>query len=234
MQRWKTLPPNVLLTLTDCALRTIELPVLPAIVGRRGADVVIEHPSGDPEHAKIELSGGCLAVRDLRSRNGTFVNGRPISTDNVPLNDGDRLTLGAVTLAVGLRSISQKKAGVQVIDPNARTVVASTDLADATPQPPTPLRPMLLVVVHHGRQRQFLLERPVQVVGRMADIRVSDPALSRKHVQIELSADHALLKDLASANGTFVAGKPFSVYRVGDEVTFHAGETTFHLTQAQR
>lgn len=229
MKKWTPLPPHVTLTLTDAAYRTIELPILPVVIGRRGADVVVEHPSVDPEHARLFLAGGGLTVADLRSRNGTFVNGRRVGGEGALVAPDDALTFGAVAFRVGLKANSPRRAGAAVVDPNNRTVPASGAAAEAPPA-----RPMLLVVTHHGRQRQFLLDRSVTVVGRMAEIRVADPALSRKHVQIEIEGDEIRLKDLASANGTFVNGSRISVFRGREEVYFSAGDSTFHLVPAQR
>jgi len=54
----------------------------------------------DPEvsraHAELRRRGGRWSVADLGSRNGTFVNGRPVRRH--PLRDGDRLRFGATTL----------------------------------------------------------------------------------------------------------------------------------------
>ena len=50
-------------------------------------------------HCELFEVGGQLMIRDLGSSNGTFVNGRRISGEQ-PLNHGDELTVGAVTLRV--------------------------------------------------------------------------------------------------------------------------------------
>lgn len=232
MKKWMTLPSHLSLTLTDAALRTIELPVLPVVLGRRGADVVLEHPSVDVEHACIEVTAEGLALRDLGSRNGTFLNGRRVGSAGVLVKSDDQLTVGAVSLRIGIRSHAPKRAGAAVVDPNNLTVPVSAD-AQEMPDEPAP-RSMLLVVTHHGRQRRFLLDRKVHVVGRMAEIRVADPALSRKHLQIEIDHDEIRLKDLASANGTYVDGAKISVFHGREELTFAAGDSTFHLIPAQR
>jgi predicted component of type VI protein secretion system len=50
-------------------------------------------------HCEILEVGGKLAVRDLGSSNGTFVNGKRVLGQQ-PLKAGDELTVGAVTLRV--------------------------------------------------------------------------------------------------------------------------------------
>lgn len=48
-------------------------------------------------HCRIYRSGKRYMVEDLQSTNGTLYNGKPILTPT-PLQDGDRLTLGRITL----------------------------------------------------------------------------------------------------------------------------------------
>lgn len=78
--------------------RQIELH-LPAIVGRsRTTDVTLFHPLVSRQHCEIFESEGRLMVRDLGSLNGTFVGELRLTDDAVPLQPGDRLTVGCVTL----------------------------------------------------------------------------------------------------------------------------------------
>lgn len=51
------------------------------------------------EHAEFILNGDLLQVRDLGSRNGTLVNGKPIS-DLTTLDRGDSVQVGPLTFAV--------------------------------------------------------------------------------------------------------------------------------------
>ena len=50
-------------------------------------------------HCELFEAGGKLAIRDLGSSNGTFVNGKKITGQQV-LKSGDELTVGTVTLRV--------------------------------------------------------------------------------------------------------------------------------------
>jgi hypothetical protein len=47
-------------------------------------------------HAEVTCDGGVVHLRDLDSRNGTNVNGRPIGRAAVQLRDGDRLDFAQV------------------------------------------------------------------------------------------------------------------------------------------
>ncbi|WP_435201571.1 FhaA domain-containing protein [Janibacter sp. GS2] len=78
------------------------------VLGRdESADVVLDDPGISRRHCEVRVTqDGPRAVshlRDLRSTNGTFVNGEP--TDAVRLTDGDRITVGRThaTFHVGRR-----------------------------------------------------------------------------------------------------------------------------------
>jgi len=62
--------------------------------------VVVDDGSVSKQHAQIRREGGSFMVADRNSSNGTAVNGqfsrRPF--DEVPLKDGDTITLGEVKL----------------------------------------------------------------------------------------------------------------------------------------
>src|SRR5262245_7350404 len=69
------------------------------IVGRSPeTDLRLAEPGLSREHAELLVDGGRLTVRDMGSTNGTFVNGDRVETRE--LRDGDKLSLGGVTLLV--------------------------------------------------------------------------------------------------------------------------------------
>jgi VWFA-related protein len=75
------------------------------VVGRKpGCDLSIpgdETVSG--EHCELHWIGTKLVVRDLRSSNGTRVNGVPVAGDQ-PIESGDRLGIGQTEYRVGVQS----------------------------------------------------------------------------------------------------------------------------------
>lgn len=67
------------------------------IIGRSGADVVLNDPDVSRKHASIEfLSQDKVILKDLRSKNGTYLNQHRISVAN--LKHGDAIQVGATTL----------------------------------------------------------------------------------------------------------------------------------------
>ncbi len=73
------------------------------VVGRaRPADVAIKDPSLSRQHASFSWSRDGVWVEDLRSTNGTKVNGKKIKRAKIGLND--EISLGSVTVAVNIFS----------------------------------------------------------------------------------------------------------------------------------
>jgi EAL domain-containing protein (putative c-di-GMP-specific phosphodiesterase class I) len=76
-------------TMADAGrLRRIAIPSLPFRVGRRqGLDLVLPADSVSKNHAEIYATESGLGLRDLGSKNGTFINRSLI--DDAPLEEGD-------------------------------------------------------------------------------------------------------------------------------------------------
>ncbi len=66
-------------------------------VGRdESVEVHLHDPFVSTRHCRIEKKGGQYWIRDLRSRNGTFVNGTRVA--EAILQDGDRIRVGSIDL----------------------------------------------------------------------------------------------------------------------------------------
>lgn len=71
------------------------------ILGRDvNVNLRIPLPSVSRRHCEIEIENGQILLRDLGSRNGTFLNNNRVETDVI--KPGDRLTIGPVVLTVVL------------------------------------------------------------------------------------------------------------------------------------
>ncbi len=68
------------------------------VIGREGADIVLEDPKVSRKHAELGLYGpGAYVLRDLASTNGTWVNGRRIA-DRTKLAHWDAIRVGDTVL----------------------------------------------------------------------------------------------------------------------------------------
>ncbi len=74
----------------------------PISVGRsRTCDIVFKHPSVSKVHAHLRPAGSGLSVVDLKSRNGTSVNGMAIAAEKpTPVDCQDRIQFGSVQTMV--------------------------------------------------------------------------------------------------------------------------------------
>jgi FHA domain len=82
------------------AHRTARLP-LPILIGRAPqATLVLYDGQVSRLHARVDLEAGELSVRDLGSRNGTWVNARPIGEAQT-VRPGDEIDVGATRIRLG-------------------------------------------------------------------------------------------------------------------------------------
>jgi hypothetical protein len=70
-------------------------------VGREDADILVDDPEASRHHAVLAHAGGSVTIRDLGSRNGTFVNGKP-AVGEVKLAQGDVVKIASSAWRVEL------------------------------------------------------------------------------------------------------------------------------------
>jgi len=105
------------------------------VIGRHpGCDVVLESTAVSRQHAELTRREDEIWIEDLRSRNGTSVNGRPL-TGRRQLEDGDEILIGDQLLAFASRSRSMIATGTppsdDVFEPDGRDnlIVSQVDVA---------------------------------------------------------------------------------------------------------
>lgn len=104
-------------------------------VGREDAEVILDDPEASRRHAVLANQAGTVTVRDLDSRNGTFVNGKTVAGE-MELANGDLLKIAATTWRVELPQPAPAEppaAEAPAAKPRAaETVIASRADIDAT------------------------------------------------------------------------------------------------------
>jgi predicted component of type VI protein secretion system len=141
--------------------RDIELTGEPLSIGRsREADIPLLDEKVSRVHCGIRLSEGEFYLKDLKSRNGTFVNGQRVE-DTVKLKAGDRIQVGAVVFvleaasekanaAKGLASVQDAMADGKGYTTILKEIVedmpaaAPAKAVSAEPPPPRPT-----IQIHH-------------------------------------------------------------------------------------
>jgi phosphoserine phosphatase RsbU/P len=177
------------------------LPGKRILIGREAdCDLCIDHPAVSRHHAAISVVGGSASVEDLGSRHGTRVNGRALAAQTIAeMREGDVIHIGPHALRVRL---SGSDADGEIKIDGTATMAAFSARS----------RGMPLEIVNDSRPESAPIAlRPGLrlIVGRLADcdIFVDDPAVSRQHAAIAVTAMGATVEDLGSRHGTRVNGQ---------------------------
>ncbi len=118
---------NLVLLKKDGTTKHFPLPSSVTVVGRReDCDLCIPLMVVSRRHCELNLDQGNLKIRDLGSRNGTFLNGRQI--EEAPINPGDRIQVGPVSFAVQLDG--QPPNDSAILNPPKHLTDSSQDGAD--------------------------------------------------------------------------------------------------------
>ena len=79
----------------------------PFTIGRSDGNALsLSHPTVSGTHAELFEAGGLMLLRDAGSRNGTFLNGLPVTTPR-PLRDGDLVQFAELAFIVGHRTAGE-------------------------------------------------------------------------------------------------------------------------------
>ena len=106
--------------------RRVEITDRGLTIGRiPGCDLVVEAETVSRSHARIVRRGDEYVLEDLRSHNGTFLNGRQILTPT-PLRDGDRIGISGEVVATFHSGVKLLHAVIEN-EGLSSTIVASTD-----------------------------------------------------------------------------------------------------------
>ena len=189
----------------------------PDAEGRLGDDPLLSR-----RHSRISRSEtGQLAIEDLGSANGTFVNEERIEAPRT-LAVGDLVRVGQTVLEVTEASGGQP-------EPTRLEAVPDVGLAAESGD-------QLLVTEGRVKGRRLTLGDEIMVgramseEGRLGD----DPNLSRRHARLARGPDGALtIEDLGSANGTFVNGARVSgPQRLAPGDSIRVGTTTLEVVDS--
>jgi pSer/pThr/pTyr-binding forkhead associated (FHA) protein len=103
---------NLVLFRKDGTNRSFRLPSTVTVIGRRQeSDLCIPLMVVSRRHCELNVEMGRLKIRDLGSRNGTYVNGQRV--DQAEVGPGDKIQIGPVTFAV---QIDSKPAELSTLD----------------------------------------------------------------------------------------------------------------------
>jgi hypothetical protein len=88
----------------------------------------------------------------------------------------------------------------------------------------------LSVISGPARGLVHALDKPLLVLGRVADLSIPDPKVSRWHCAVEVQDDSVRLRDLDSSNGTFVGDERVRSAELRHLSEFRIGACTVLVT----
>ena len=174
------------------------------IIGRaRDTDLPLNDSGISRRHCSLVLTPEGFAVEDLGSQGHTFVNDREI-LGRVNLRDGDRIRIGSTTLRF-VASEREVNAPARLPTPPVEadaTFVRRPGRSAGTPTP-TPVSALA-----SAPPPESIPLGPQMVLGRdpQCDVPLASREISRRHAEIRFVDGKCTVRDLSSANGTFLDG----------------------------
>jgi pSer/pThr/pTyr-binding forkhead associated (FHA) protein len=93
-------PVKAVLRLVELGRERLFEGVCPVTIGRdKTVELVLTDPEVSRRHARLESEHGIVFVRDLESRNGTFLNGRRVD-GVIETRKGDTIDVGTTRMTV--------------------------------------------------------------------------------------------------------------------------------------
>ena len=181
-------------------------------IGRSATNaLVIDDPLAGDIHMEVLVDNEHLTLRNLIPTQPIIVNGQTV-TSACELKPDDQITLGQVELIV--------------IDPKREAKVIAEESANATQLRAPKASGWSIKANHSALANRVFPLKDMNIIGRAneCDICLAAAHLSRRHAQLHIIDGMLFVKDLDSANGTFLNGKRVAEARVkrGDELRFDA------------
>ena len=220
-------PATLLVKLHGKGARHIELTQEILTIGRKADNTLaIEDPAVSGHHARIVKVQAVFFLEDLKSTNGTAINGQPITRHQ--LHDADVITIGQHRLVFQENSTASTAAPAPFVDLDRTTVLRGTD---RTPDGPTRTAKVLIVAGKSDRL-EYPLTKQVNVIGSQdgAVIRLtgwfapkSAATIARRGHSYSISPSQGAKSLLV--NGTDVVGQ--QDLKEGDQIEVAGVKLTF-------
>ena len=153
-------PAKLLVKLHGKGSRHIELTHETLTIGRKADNTLaIEDPAVSGHHARIVKVQAVFFLEDLKSTNGTAINGQSITRHQ--LHDADVITIGQHRLVFQENATDSTTAPAPFVDLDRTTVLRGTD---RTPDGPT-LTAKVLIVAGKTDRLEYPLTKQVNVIG---------------------------------------------------------------------
>ena len=185
-------------------------------------DLVLESENCSRYHAEILHGRGLYKIVDLGSTNGVEVGGQRVQ---------DHLIASETSVKIGDHTLSFSIP--QQETPKTVMMQVGGVIPQAAPEPPPPTLLFLQRLTGRGGERSVKIVEGVEyVVGRSpgADVVVDDSRCSGRHAVISRRGGRCVVRDLDSANGTFVNDDQVSQTELRPGDRLKVGQTEFTIS----
>jgi pSer/pThr/pTyr-binding forkhead associated (FHA) protein len=232
------------------------IPIAPTLNVGRATDCDLQLVEGhvSRHHAQLTADRGAIWLEDLRSANGTYVNGDRVSGawrvfhgDEISFDTlryqliGDAPDLTPIRppgqvpdqLEVSERLVGEPARAETAEIPNVTVEAGALPTATPVVPDPPPTGPMLIGRSAPVTGRVFPLAFGRHLIGRGpdADIHLSEASVSLRHAELELRPDGAQLVNLISTNGTWINGAEIHTARLGNGDSIRIGRVTLQYRE---
>jgi pSer/pThr/pTyr-binding forkhead associated (FHA) protein len=153
-------PAKLLVKLHGKGSQHIELTLETLTIGRKPDNtIVIEDPAISGHHARIVKVQAVFFLEDLKSTNGTTINGKPITRHQ--LRDADVITIGQHRLVFQEDTATSSAAPTPFVDLDRTTVLRGTNRIPDGPG----LMAKVLVVGGKTDRVEYTLTKQVNIIG---------------------------------------------------------------------
>ena len=205
-------------------------------IGRKKGHVILEDPLISSQHALLFQNGDIWYVKDLGSTNGTFLVGKRIKEEKLPL-DTD-LSVGNTTLRIttSRQSIApttkpQPLESAWLLDEervrNVAEGIRNDNKLDNALRLPPSLKSVLEITEGSDQGKIFHCQTGNITIGRkIGEVPLTDKEVSRRHAIIEFfGKDMIFFRDLGSTNGSLHNGEKVKIVILQNGDTIEVGKT---------
>lgn len=204
--------PKIIVMMDDIVIKEVELTRERTTLGRRPYNnIVIENLAVSGEHAAFHMQSNEVAVEDLNSTNGTFVNGKAIRKQT--LRHGDILEVGKYKIRF--------ESGVDV---DKTMGVTPRRGAPVAPEPEPEVSGSIKVLSGPSVGREMPLTKVVTTVGKPG---ISIAAITRR--QHHFMVHYVEGPDRPMLNGVVLSAEPV-ILKHGDQMVLAGTQMQFLQT----
>lgn len=212
------------------------------LIGREVGDIMIKNPAVSARHMRLEKAGDRFVIHDLNSTNGTLVNDKPVTSQE--LRSGDVITVGRHKIrfenpdeGAEAPSFEEDMGGRTIVMDSSQLQSMMADkgqnLDDTRLEEPRHERgpAKLFLSQSSGAPKVMTLEKDVTVIGSSdkSDIRIKGITIGR--VAAEISRDNGGYEIIYKGGMAKlkVGGKPVEKHSLSNGDKFSIGSYNFEF-----